>query len=77
MSQGVAVYITFSINVLLICWFGTQLTQHVRDNYLFYSEVFTYAIQRSFKELGKQTRIEHSVIFSNIWPSEVRSVVRI
>jgi hypothetical protein len=32
MSQGVAVYILFSSDVLLICWFGTQLTHHVREN---------------------------------------------
>jgi len=30
MSQGVVVYMTYTIDVLLICWFGTQLTQHVR-----------------------------------------------
>ena len=32
MSQGVAIYITYTTDVLLICWFGTQLTQHVRMN---------------------------------------------
>ena len=32
MNQGVAVYMTFASDVLLICWFGTQLTQHVREN---------------------------------------------
>ena len=31
MSQGVAVYVTFTGDVLLICWFGTQLTQRVRQ----------------------------------------------
>jgi len=30
MSQGVAVYVAYASDVLLICWFGTQLTQHVR-----------------------------------------------
>ena len=34
MSQGVAVYVTYASDVLLICWFGTQLTQHVRNNVL-------------------------------------------
>jgi len=34
MSQGVAVYGTYAIDVLLICWCGTQLTQHVRQNTL-------------------------------------------
>jgi len=32
MSQAVAIYMIFACNVLLICWFGTQLTQHVRVN---------------------------------------------
>jgi hypothetical protein len=31
MSQAVAAYVTFLSHVLLICWFGTQLTQHVRE----------------------------------------------
>jgi len=36
MSQGVAVYVTYVSDVLLICWFGTQLTQHVRQNVLLF-----------------------------------------
>jgi hypothetical protein len=32
MSQAVAVYVAIGCHVLLICWFGTQLTQHVREN---------------------------------------------
>jgi len=32
MSQGAVVYVTYVGDVLLICWFGTQLTQHVRQN---------------------------------------------
>jgi hypothetical protein len=32
MSQGVAIYVTFGIDVLLICWFGSQLTYRVREN---------------------------------------------
>jgi hypothetical protein len=31
-SQAVLVYVTYASDVLLICWFGTQLTQHVRKN---------------------------------------------
>jgi len=42
MSQAVAIYTLFAVDVLLICWLGTQLTQHVRDNYLFYSGDVTY-----------------------------------
>jgi len=34
MSQGVAVYVMYVSDVLLICWFGTQLTQHVRQTRL-------------------------------------------
>jgi len=29
-SQAVLVYITYASGVLMISWFGTQLTQHVR-----------------------------------------------
>jgi len=32
MSQAVLVYVTYAGDVVLICWFGTQLTQHVRQN---------------------------------------------
>jgi hypothetical protein len=32
MSQAVVQYVIFASNVFLICWFGTQLTQHVRVN---------------------------------------------
>jgi hypothetical protein len=35
MSQALAIYVTFAFDVSLICWFGTQLTQHVRKNGLF------------------------------------------
>jgi hypothetical protein len=76
MSQGVAVYMTYASDVLLICWFGTQLTQHVRDDYLFYSRDVTYTIRRSFKELRNLTRIEQSLIFSTLWPSVLISFVR-
>ena len=31
MSQAVIVYVSYTSDVLLICWFGTQLTQHVRQ----------------------------------------------
>ena len=30
MSQAVLIYVTYAGDVLLICWCGTQLTQHVR-----------------------------------------------
>jgi len=32
MSQTVAIYVALACNVFLICWFGTQLTQHVSVN---------------------------------------------
>ena len=35
MSQGVLLYIMYASDVLLICWFGAQLTQHVRQSRLF------------------------------------------
>jgi hypothetical protein len=31
MNQGGIIYISYACDVLLICWFGTQLTQHVRE----------------------------------------------
>jgi len=52
MSQAMAMYTVFSTDVLLMCWLGTQLTQHVRDIYLFYSIDVTYIMQSSLKELG-------------------------
>ena len=51
MGQAVAIYSTFAGDVLLICWFGTQLTKHVRDNYLFYSKVFTYIMRKKERNL--------------------------
>jgi len=32
MSQAVVMYVASACNVFLICWFGTQLTQHVRGS---------------------------------------------
>lgn len=32
MSQGMVVYVIYASDVLLLCWFGTQLTQHVRQD---------------------------------------------
>jgi hypothetical protein len=32
MSQAVTIYVVNGCHVLLICWFGTQLAQHVREN---------------------------------------------
>jgi hypothetical protein len=49
MSQGVVIYLFFSGDVLLICWLGTQLTQHVREYGLFYSRDVTYIMHRSLK----------------------------
>jgi hypothetical protein len=31
MSQAVIGYVVFASDVILICWFGTKLTQHVRQ----------------------------------------------
>jgi len=31
MNQGVLVYMTLAGDVILICWCGTQLTQHVSE----------------------------------------------
>jgi len=32
MNQGGLVYMIWAGDVYLICWFGDQLTQHVREN---------------------------------------------
>jgi hypothetical protein len=32
MNQGVVIYMTVASDVLLICWFGTQLTEQVRKH---------------------------------------------
>jgi hypothetical protein len=32
MSQAVLGYVLFACEVVLICWFGNQLTQHVRKS---------------------------------------------
>jgi len=40
-SQAVAIYVCFVCDVLLICWFGTQLTQHVRQKG-FYLSLLTF-----------------------------------
>ena len=77
MSQAVIIYVMFASDVLLICWFGTQLTQHVRDNYVFYSRDVTKIMGRNIKELGNLTHIQQSVIFSTIWPSVAILNVRI
>jgi hypothetical protein len=40
MSQAVVGYVLYASDVILICWFGTQLTQHVRkDILLFFVEL--------------------------------------
>jgi hypothetical protein len=57
MSQAVVVYTMYTVDVLLICWLGTQLTQHVRNNYLFNSKDVTYIMRSSLMELGSQTLI--------------------
>jgi hypothetical protein len=36
-SQAVMAYDLYTIDMLLICWFGTQPTQHVRENDMKYN----------------------------------------
>ena len=63
MSQGVVIYVIYTSDVLLFCWFGTQLTQHVRDNYIFYSKDVMYIMRRAINGLGNQTGIKQSLHF--------------
>jgi len=51
MTQGVAIYLLFSSDVLLICWFGTQLTQHVRKNVLLLFMMIL--LQHQFDNIGE------------------------
>jgi hypothetical protein len=51
MSQGVAIYITYTIDVLLICWFGTQLTKHVRKNTHCQSKNATCTVSRKIQHI--------------------------
>jgi hypothetical protein len=77
MSEAVIIYVIYTSDVLLFCWFGTQLTQHVRDNCIFYSKPVTYIMRRAIKELGNQTCIKQSEFFSIIWTFVVRILPKI
>jgi hypothetical protein len=64
MTQAVIIYTAFCMVVLLICWCGTQLTQHVRDNYLLYFKEVVCIMRRGLKKLGNESCIEQSVSLS-------------
>jgi hypothetical protein len=57
MGQAVAIYVLFCIDVLLICWFGDQLTQHVRENGLLFLFLLLLLLgtkcRRAFNKLGR------------------------
>ena len=56
MSQGMAIYIVFAADVLLICWFGTQLTQRVRKSDLFfYSTRYVYNAKDTHSSSSKES----------------------
>jgi len=42
MFQAVYIYVIYAGVVVLICWFGTQLTQHVRQNGLLLTFMILY-----------------------------------
>jgi hypothetical protein len=52
MSQAATVYVTYASDVVLICWFGTQLTQHVRQNdlLLLLLTFITFCVQNFYGE---------------------------
>jgi len=62
MSQAAVLYVLFACDVSLICWFGTQLTQHVRVNGL----LFLLFLQR---------HVENENSFRQIRNLELRLVV--
>jgi hypothetical protein len=51
MSQAVVIYVSFATEVLLICWFGTQLTEHVRVNALLLLLLFLKRHVESFQQI--------------------------
>ena len=54
-SQAVIGYVWLSFDLLLICWFGTQLTQHVRQNalLLFLLTLLTHYFRNGYRASNK------------------------
>jgi len=63
MTQAVVIYVTFACGLLLICWSGTQLTQHVRVNGLLLLLLFL------------KRHVENAETFQQITNFELLSVV--
>jgi len=61
MSQAVIVYLTLCSDVLLICWFGTQLTYHVRENGLL---LLLLTLFKNLRSLCGSSHKSISTIFS-------------
>jgi hypothetical protein len=59
MSQAVVIYVIMACDVLLICWFGTQLTQEVRVNGL-----LLLFLECKVENVGKFQQIGTSSFFS-------------
>ena len=76
MSQGAVLFMSFATDVLLICWFGTQLTQHVRDNSFLYSKELTSVMRRSIKKLSHHTCIWQSLLLCTLWPFLMSSLLK-
>jgi hypothetical protein len=56
MSQGLVIYIVFAADVLLICWFGTQLTQHVsKSGFLYTLTLYVYNAKDIHCSLSKES----------------------
>jgi hypothetical protein len=61
MSQAVIGYAICAGDVLLICWFGTQLTQHVRqkDIFFFLLMLLTRYIHNGYRASNKLRIHDH------------------
>ena len=66
MSQGLALNVIFVCEVLLICWFGTQLTQHVRVKGLILLLYLQRHVENS--ESFQQSSFKLWILLCNFWP---------
>jgi len=55
MSQAVILYVSYAGDVVLICWFGTKLTQHVRQYGIFVivADVYDIYVHNVYAELNQ------------------------
>jgi len=59
------IYVMFACDVLLVCWFGTQLTQHVRVNGLLLLLLF---LKRHAQNAMSFQQIRNLELLSVVYP---------